>query len=106
MKHHAVGAAVVSGSLGRSGGKRLPARTAECGGGHPGRTGPYGARALVEEYLRRIDEIDRSGPALRAIIELNPDARLIADQLDRERQSKGRRGPLHGIPVILKDNID
>src|SRR5579885_369516 len=68
--------------------------------------GRYGARALVEEYLRRIDEIDRSGPALRAIIELNPDARLIADQLDRERQSKGRRGPLHGIPVILKDNID
>ena len=49
--------------------------------------------------------MDHTGPALRAVIETNPDALAIADALDRERKAKGARGPLHGIPVLLKDNI-
>jgi amidase len=56
--------------------------------------------------LARIDEIDKHGPAVNAIIELNPDAFAIADALDQERKAKGPRGPLHGIPVLIKDNID
>jgi amidase len=63
------------------------------------------SRDLVELYLRRIEEIDRSGPALRAVIELNPEALAIAEDLDRERKQKGPRGPLHGVPVLIKDNI-
>lgn len=69
-------------------------------------SGRYTSRRLVELYLRRIDEIDRSGPALRSIIEVNPDALRIADQLDAERRQRGARGPLHGIPLVIKDNID
>ncbi|MFQ6006313.1 MAG: amidase [Woeseia sp.] len=68
--------------------------------------GDLTARGLVESYLRAIDRRDRSGPALNSIIELNPDALAIADALDRERQASGPRGPLHGIPVVLKANID
>jgi amidase len=63
------------------------------------------ARSLVQKYLARIDAIDRHGPALHSVIEINPDALDIADRLDAERKSKGPRGPLHGIPVLLKDNI-
>jgi amidase len=63
------------------------------------------ARSLAEKYLARIAGIDRSGPALHSIIELNPDALKIADSLDAERKSRGPRGPLHGIPVLIKDNI-
>ena len=69
-------------------------------------SGTYTARQLVDLYARRIDEIDRRGPTLRSVIVLNPDARSIADALDVERKSKGARGPLHGIPVLIKDNID
>ena len=69
-------------------------------------SGAVTSHALVEGYLRRIEEIDRQGPALRSVIEVNPDALTIADQLDAERKSKGPRGPLHGIPVLIKDNID
>ena len=61
---------------------------------------------IVSLYLERIEEIDRSGPALNAILEVNPDALAIARALDRERKEKGPRGPLHGIPVVIKDNID
>jgi len=68
--------------------------------------GDLTARGLVEYYLDRIDETDRSGPALNSIIELNPDALGIADTLDLERKESGPRGPLHGIPVVLKANID
>ena len=64
------------------------------------------AVVLVKKYLRRIEEIDRQGPALNAVIELNPDALNIAAALDDERKTKGPRGPLHGIPVLIKDNID
>src|SRR5262245_60937897 len=69
-------------------------------------SGQYTARRLAELYLQRIEAIDRRGPALRSIIEINPDALTIADALDAERKSKGPRGPLHGIPVVIKDNID
>lgn len=63
------------------------------------------ARALVKTYLARIRAIDRAGPRINAIIELNPDALAIAAELDRERKARGPRGPLHGIPVLVKDNI-
>jgi amidase len=69
------------------------------------KSGKFTARSLVEKYSRRIEEIDKGGPAVNAIIELNPDALSIADALDQERKSKGPRGPLHGIPVLTKDNI-
>ena len=68
--------------------------------------GRYTSRRLVELYLKRIDDIDRGGPALRSISETNPEALAIADALDAERKSKGSRGPLHGIPIVIKDNID
>lgn len=63
------------------------------------------ARSLVEKYLARIETLDRRGPELRQMLEINPDALAIAEQLDAERKNKGPRGPLHGIPVLLKDNI-
>ena len=68
-------------------------------------TGRDTARSLAEKYLARIDAVDRQGPSLRSIIEINPDALTIADQLDAERKSRGPRGPLHGIPIVIKDNI-
>ncbi len=69
-------------------------------------SGKYSARSLVEKYVGRINEVDKTGPNLSSIIELNPDAEQIAEALDRERKEKGARGPLHGIPVLIKDNID
>ena len=63
------------------------------------------SRSLVDKYIARIEAVDRSGPSLHSIIELNPDARTIADQLDGERRGGRTRGPLHGIPVLIKDNI-
>src|ERR1700674_4443443 len=70
------------------------------------KSGKFTARSLVEKYSARIDEIDKHGPAINSVLELNPDALSIADALDQERKSKGPRGPLHGIPVLIKDNID
>ena len=67
--------------------------------------GRTSAVALVDAYLARIGELDRRGPELHAIIELNPEARSIAEALDRERVERGVRGPLHGIPIVIKDNI-
>lgn len=64
------------------------------------------ARRIAEQYLSRIQALDRNGPSLHSIIELNPDALAIADALDAERQARGPRGPLHGVPILIKDNID
>jgi amidase len=69
------------------------------------RSGKFTSRGLVSRYLARIAEIDKAGPAINAVIELNPQVLAIADELDAERKSKGPRGPLHGIPVLIKDNI-
>ena len=66
----------------------------------------YSSQQLVELYLKRIENIDKGGPKLNSIIELNPDAILIAKQMDSERKDGKIRGPLHGIPILLKDNID
>jgi len=70
------------------------------------KSGKFTARSLVEKYNERIEAVDRQGPRLNSVIELNPDADAIADALDQERKAKGPRGPLHGIPVLIKDNID
>ncbi|HVN81764.1 MAG TPA: amidase [Terriglobia bacterium] len=70
------------------------------------KSGRLKARTIAEAYLRRIEEIDRHGPSLASVIELNPDALEICESLDKERQLRGPRGPLHGIPLLLKDNID
>jgi amidase len=69
-------------------------------------SGQLAARQLVQRYLDRIDALDRQGPALRSILEINPQALLIAEALDDERRTHGPRGPLHGVPMLLKDNID
>lgn len=69
-------------------------------------TGDITARTLTEAYLEHIEQLDTQGPALHAVIEINPDALAIAERLDAERRAHGPRGPLHGIPVLLKDNID
>ena len=64
------------------------------------------ARSITQQYLDRIAQLDRKGPTLRHVLETNPDALSIADSLDRERKVGKVRGPLHGIPILLKDNID
>jgi amidase len=69
-------------------------------------SGKYTSKQLVEKYTDRIGDIDKKGPSLHSVIELNPDAEQIATELDRERKEQGPRGPLHGIPILLKDNID
>ncbi|MEO7244013.1 MAG: amidase, partial [Rubrivivax sp.] len=68
--------------------------------------GTLSAEALVQACLARIDAVDRAGPLLRAVIELDPQAVEVAAALDAERRTRGARGPLHGLPVLLKDNID
>ncbi|MCU1349458.1 MAG: amidase, partial [Acidobacteria bacterium] len=70
------------------------------------KSGRWTARGLVDAYTQRIDAIDEHGPSINAVIELNPEAASIADALDRERKDRGPRGPLHGVPVLIKDNID
>ncbi len=69
------------------------------------KSGKFTARSLVEKYSARIGEIDKHGPSVNSVIELNPDAGSIADALDQERTAKGPRGPMHGVPVLIKDNI-
>jgi amidase len=69
-------------------------------------SGRVSARRLTEMYLERIERIDRRGAALNSVIETNPDALSIAEALDRERKAGRLRGPLHGVPVLIKDNID
>src|SRR4051812_26281103 len=69
-------------------------------------SGRTSAHAIAQAYINRINELDRAGPRLHHVIEVNPDALAIATQLDRERKAGRVRGPLHGIPVLVKDNID
>jgi amidase len=68
-------------------------------------SGQETARSIAQKYMTRIDAVDRNGPALRSVLEVNPDALAIADSLDAERTNGRVRGPLHGIPILLKDNI-
>jgi amidase len=68
--------------------------------------GRFNAVHLLEMYVERIEALDRSGPGLRSILELNPEAEAAAAALDQERREGRARGPLHGIPILLKDNID
>ncbi len=70
------------------------------------RDGTETAHSLAQQYLARIDAIDQRGPAINSVIELNPDALAIAVALDAERKGGKLRGPLHGVPVLIKDNID
>jgi len=69
-------------------------------------SGRMTSRSITQQYMARIEELDRKGPTLRHVLEINPDALSIADSLDRERKSGRVRGPLHGIPILLKDNVD
>ncbi len=68
--------------------------------------GRYTIADIVKVYLDRINEIDKNGPGLNSVIQVNPDALQIAEELDSELAAGKTRGPLHGVPVILKDNID
>ncbi len=70
------------------------------------RSGKETAVSLTTHYLRRIEAVDQNGPRVNSVIEINPDALRIARELDRERRATGPRGPLHGIPVLIKDNLD
>jgi amidase len=70
------------------------------------RSGRYTARSIAELYIGRMDAVDKSGPAINSVIERNPDAIRIAEERDAERKAGRLRGPLHGIPVLIKDNID
>jgi len=70
------------------------------------KSGKYTIKAITEKYISRIKSIDKDGPAINSVIELNPDALKIAEELDNELKEKGSRGPLHGIPILIKDNID
>ena len=69
-------------------------------------SGEYTSRSITDMYLKRIADIDKKGPALNAVIEINPDAMSIAGQMDEERKAGKVRGPMHGIPVLIKDNIN
>lgn len=69
-------------------------------------SGKWTARAICEAYLKRIEQVDRTGPTIRSLLDINPDALTIADELDRERKAGKTRGALHGIPVLIKDNLD
>ncbi len=69
-------------------------------------SGEYTSQSITKLYLKRIEAIDKKGPAINAVIEINPDAISIAAEMDRERKAGKIRGPLHGIPVLIKDNIN
>src|SRR6478672_8408535 len=70
------------------------------------RAGKHTSRSIAEAYVARIEDVDKQGAVLNSVIELNPDALAIADDLDKERKAGRVRGPLHGIPILIKDNID
>lgn len=98
-----------SGSAGRHAGQARPAELDELSVSELRQgleSGRFTSTGLTRAYLRRIAQIDQSGPGLNSVLELNPDALAIAGELDRERRQKRVRGLLHGIPVLIKDNID
>ncbi|HZG77962.1 MAG TPA: amidase family protein, partial [Paenibacillus sp.] len=68
--------------------------------------GAVSSKELTLSYMRRIAAFDKAGPRLNSVLEINPDALMIADAMDWERARQGPRGPMHGIPVLLKDNIE
>src|SRR5437763_17079450 len=68
-------------------------------------SGELTAHRLAQMYIERISALDRQGPSIKSILEINPEALEIARALDEERHARGPRGPLHGIPVLLKDSI-
>ena len=70
------------------------------------KSGKYTIKDITEKYISRIKSIDKDGPAINSVIELNPDALKIAEELDNELKEKEPRSPLHGIPILIKDNID
>jgi amidase len=70
------------------------------------KVGKYSAHSIAQKYLDRIHKIDQQGPSINAVLEINPNALAIAKALDREYKERGPRGPLHGIPILIKDNID
>ena len=70
------------------------------------KSGKFTSHSLVNKYLERIADVDRGGPGINSVIELNPEAEAIADALDQERKQGRMRGPLHGVPILIKDNID
>ena len=70
------------------------------------RAGQITSASLTQAFLERIQDVDKNGPCLNSVIEVNRDALANAEALDKERKDKGARGPLHGIPVLIKDNID
>jgi len=70
------------------------------------KSGKYSARSIAEKYLARVEAVDKQGPAINAVIEINPDALALADAMDKERVAGKVRGPLQGIPILIKDNID
>ncbi len=90
------------GARGRSNAGRLRSR----GYGRGYRNGEYTIESVVAYYLGRIEALDKNGPALNSIICINPQALSVAGALDEELKAGKVRGPLHGIPVVLKDNID
>ena len=112
LKLTAAGAALVAGAgesraQGAAGGGGFELSEATVAGLQAAmQSGAQSAVSIAQAYLVRMDAIDRAGPAINAVIERNPDALDIAEALDRERKEKGARGPLHGVPVLLKDNID
>ena len=73
---------------------------------HKMQSGEYTSKSITKMYLKRIEEIDRNGPAINSVIEINPEAVDIAEAMDEERKAGKVRGPLHGIPVLIKDNIN
>ncbi|MBL0211529.1 MAG: amidase [Holophagaceae bacterium] len=99
-----VAAPLLSGTSGKSAPKLEELSLADLQAGLA--SGRWTSKSLVAGYLARIRSLDQSGPSLRSVIEVNPEALAIAAALDRERKEKGPRGPLHGIPVLIKDNID
>src|SRR5262249_33972905 len=70
------------------------------------KSGKRTSKSITQAYLGRIAAMDQKGPTLRALLETNPDALTIAEQLDAERKQGKLRGGLHGVPVIIKDNLD